>query len=99
MFGDNNKGLTSWLADLVNGIGLAWWVKIETKTPPCTYYFGPFLTPMEAEREKDGYIEDLKAEGAEGIEVSVVRCRPEELTIDAEKKTRMPLSVGMTNVI
>lgn len=51
---------------------------------------------MEAEKEKDGYIEDLKAEGAEGLEVSVVRCRPEEVTIDAEKKTRVPLSVGMT---
>lgn len=94
MFNDSNTSFTSWLADLVNGMGLAWWVKIETKTP-CTYYFGPFLTPMEAEKEKDGYIEDLKAEGAEGLEVSVVRCRPEEVTIDAEK-TRVPLSVGMT---
>ncbi|MFN4280653.1 DUF1816 domain-containing protein [Thermosynechococcus sp.] len=96
MFSDNNAGFTSWLADLVNGMGLAWWVKIDTKTPSCTYYFGPFLTQAEAEREKDGYIEDLKAEGAEGLEVSVVRCRPEEVTIDAEKKTQVPLSVGRT---
>lgn len=96
MFKDNNTSFTSWLADLLNGMGLAWWVKIETKAPPCTYYFGPFLTPTEAEKEKDGYIEDLEAEGAEGLEVSVVRCRPEEVTIDAEKKTRVPLSVGIT---
>ncbi|RMH66898.1 MAG: DUF1816 domain-containing protein [Cyanobacteria bacterium J003] len=96
MLSDNNTGFTSWLADLLNGMGLAWWVKIETKTPPCTYSFGPFLTSMEAEKEKDGYIEDLKAEGAEGLEVSVVRCRPEEVTIDAEKKMRVPLRVGMT---
>lgn len=34
MFSDNNTGFTNWLADLVNGMGLAWWVKIDTKTPP-----------------------------------------------------------------
>lgn len=33
MFSDNNTGFTSWLTDLINGMGLAWWVKIETKTP------------------------------------------------------------------
>lgn len=96
MVSDNNTSFTSWLADLVNEIGLAWWVKIETKTPPCTYYFGPFLTQAEAEKEKQGYIEDLKAEGAEGLEVMVMRCRPQEVTIDTEKKMRAPLSVGTT---
>ncbi|XFA73103.1 DUF1816 domain-containing protein [Thermosynechococcaceae cyanobacterium Okahandja] len=98
MVGDNNTTFTGWLANVVNEIGLAWWVKVETKQPHCIYYFGPFLTPAEADKEKDGYIEDLKAEGAEGFDIEVLRCRPQHLTIDEEgtKKPLMPLSSVVT---
>ena len=66
---------------LLNTFGWAYWVKITTVTPVCTYYFGPFLTRQEANSAKSGFIEDLKEEGATGIKVGIQRCKPKELTI------------------
>jgi hypothetical protein len=64
-----------------NIFGLAWWVKIATENPRCTYYFGPFFNESEAAHHQTGYIEDLESENAQGIKVSIERCKPKELTI------------------
>ncbi len=69
------------LTSFLNQIGHAYWVEITTQTPACIYYFGPFLTVQEAEAEQDGYREDLVEEGAEGIRITIKRCRPQTLTI------------------
>jgi hypothetical protein len=68
--------------NVLNTVGLAWWVEIITETPRCTYYFGPFSSSKEAEAAQSGYIEDLEQEGAQGIKVDVKRCKPSSLTID-----------------
>lgn len=60
---------------------LAWWVEIITTEPACTYYFGPFISAKEALLSKDGYIEDLEQEQAQGITVEIKQCHPQELTI------------------
>jgi hypothetical protein len=65
-------------------LGQAWWVEITTDRPHCTYYFGPFATAVEADLAKGGYIEDLEGESAQGISVTIKRCKPEQLTIDLE---------------
>ncbi len=75
------SGFSQWLAGVVNDVGLAWWIEVKTESPRCTYYFGPFLSPTEAEAEKVGYIEDLQQENAEGIVCEIKRCKPKELTI------------------
>lgn len=72
------------LTNLLNLIGLAWWVEITTDLPRCTYYFGPFATSQEAEEYHSGYLEDLQQEGAQGITVVIKRCKPTKLTIDLE---------------
>lgn len=64
-----------------NRLGLAWWVEIVTQTPRCTYYFGPFLSSADAKLAIKGYLEDLETEGAQGIQVNVKRCKPNDLTI------------------
>ncbi|MCU0545638.1 MAG: DUF1816 domain-containing protein [Oscillatoriaceae cyanobacterium Prado104] len=69
------------LISLLNFFGLACWVEIKTSAPRCTYYFGPFLTAQEAEAAKAGYIEDLESEGAQGLSVAIVRCKPIDLTV------------------
>jgi hypothetical protein len=69
------------LISLLNFFGLAWWVEVKTSTPRCTYYFGPFLTAPEADAAKAGYIEDLENEGAQGLAVAIVRCKPIDLTV------------------
>jgi hypothetical protein len=65
-------------------VGQAWWVKITTDRPHCVYYFGPFTTAVEADNAKAGYIEDLESESAQGIQVSIERCKPSQLTIEYE---------------
>jgi hypothetical protein len=57
-----------------------WWVEIYTSQPRCLYYFGPFDSASEANYYKSGYIEDLQAEGAEGITTTIKQCRPINLT-------------------
>ena len=65
---------------------LPWWVVIQTAKPRCTYYFGPFESESEAKRDRDGYVEDLTQEGAQGITVEIKQCQqPEALTIDEEE--------------
>ncbi|MBD2102165.1 DUF1816 domain-containing protein [Leptolyngbya sp. FACHB-261] len=61
--------------------GTAWWAEVTTSQPPCTYYFGPFDSSDEARDACPGYVEDLRDEGAQGIEVTVKRCNPEALTV------------------
>lgn len=61
-----------------------WWVKIETQTPHCTYYFGPFDNAQEAQQTQPGFVEDLEKEGAQGITVLVSQCNPSSLTICEE---------------
>jgi hypothetical protein len=74
------------LIKLLNFLGIAYWVEIVTDYPRCTYYFGPFLNRQEASTAKDGYIEDLQKEAAQGISVQVKRCKPNNLTIFDEKE-------------
>ena len=77
--------MKEFLTRFLNQIGQAFWVEIKTEVPNCTYYFGPFLTEQEAHTEKSGYWEDLEAEGAQGIQMVVKRCRPTELTIEVDE--------------
>ncbi|PSB03426.1 DUF1816 domain-containing protein [Merismopedia glauca] len=68
------------LINILDLVGLAWWVEIVTDQPKCTYYFGPFLNAQEAHEAKTGYFEDLQAESAQGIKMVVKRCKPTQLT-------------------
>ncbi len=69
------------LIKILEFFGWACWVKLETKNPECTYYFGPFVSPTEAKTASEGYIEDLKNEGADIVGMSFERMKPKELTI------------------
>lgn len=62
---------------------LAWWVKVDTANPQCTYYFGPFASTKEAELSQPGYLEDLEQEGAQGVAVQIQQCQPSNLTVFA----------------
>ena len=68
------------LLKILQFLGLALWVEIITDKPRCTYYFGPFFNDQEASAAKAGYVEDLENEGAQGISVSIKRCKPTNLT-------------------
>jgi hypothetical protein len=83
--------MQEFLTSTLNLVGLAWWVEVRTETPRCTYYFGPFSTAEAADSSKAGYVADLEQEGAQGITVSVKRCKPSKLTVSddlGEKSSR-----------
>jgi hypothetical protein len=73
------------LIKILQLLGLAFWVEIVTDNPQCTYYFGPFLSEAEARERESGYREDLENEGAQGIRVTIKRCKPTNLTIFDEE--------------
>lgn len=61
---------------------LPYWLKITTKVPKCTYYFGPFNSPLEAKALQAGYIEDIMEEDAQGIHIELEqRTPPDNLTV------------------
>ena len=65
---------------------LPYWLKITTKVPKCTYYFGPFDSSHEAKALQAGYMEDLMAESAQGIHLELEQSeKPKELTVCEEE--------------
>ena len=78
------------LTNFFQSLGWALWIEVVTQNPRCTYYFGPFLSTKEAHTAMNGYVEDLEQEGAIGINVTIKRCKPADLTIaeDLGEKTR-----------
>ena len=66
------------LRSLGNGLGLAWWAKVETNQPDVTYWFGPFLTRRSLKVRLTGFVDDLSAESPNQISHSLIRCRRNE---------------------
>lgn len=66
-----------------------WWIKIDSQSPLCTYYFGPFHSQAEALSHQEGYLQDLYDEGAQGITLIIERTYPKQLTI-FEEETPLP---------
>ncbi len=65
----------------------SWWLKIETRSPPVVYYFGPYNSWREALSERGGFIEDLRGEGALGFEEALSLANPERLTLELGETT------------
>ena len=61
-----------------NKLGLAWWAKIETVEPNCTYWYGPFLTKNSLKENMNYFIKDLSDEGITNVKHNLVRCKKEE---------------------
>lgn len=73
------------VASLIETFSSPYWIEISTKQPNCIYYFGPFDDSSEAKEMQQGYVEDLAAEKAQDIKVTIKRCLPTELTITEEE--------------
>ena len=73
------------LRSLANGLGLAWWARVETSGPDVTYWFGPFVTRRGLEQELPEFLEDVNGEEPQSMSHAVLRTRRSEpLTIAAE---------------
>ena len=72
------------LRSLANGVGLAWWARVETTGPDVTYWFGPFLTRTGLESELATCLEDVGSEQPQSMRHTLLRTRRgEPLTIAA----------------
>ena len=73
------------LRSLANGLGVAWWARVETSGPDVTYWFGPFLSRKGLENQLGVFLEDIGSEHPQSIRHSLLRTRRgEPLTIAAE---------------
>ena len=73
------------LRSVANGLGLAWWARVQTQGPDVTYWFGPFITRQGLESELSSFLDDVKSEQPQSISHSLLRTRRSEpLTITAE---------------
>lgn len=70
---------------VANGLGLAWWARVQTHQPDVTYWFGPYVRRSSLEAALPPFLADLRSEGAGSLEHSLLRTRRSEpLTIGAE---------------
>lgn len=66
---------------VANGLGLAWWARVETRSPDATYWFGPFVRRSTLERALPSFLDDLRSEAPASLEHSLLRThRGEPLT-------------------
>ena len=53
------------LRSVANGLGLAWWARVESRQPDVTYWFGPYVRRSSLEAALAPFLADLRSEGAE----------------------------------
>ena len=69
------------MRNLANGLGLAWWARVETRSPDATYWFGPFVRRSTLEEALPAFLEDLRSESPASLDYNLLRInRGEPLT-------------------
>ena len=66
---------------VANGLGLAWWARVQTQAPDAVYWFGPFVRRSTLEAALQPFLADLRSEGPASIDHQLLRTqRGEPLT-------------------
>ena len=73
---------------LLNGLGLAWWARVETRSPDAVYWFGPFVRRSTLEQQLPAFLDDLRSEAPSSLEHRLLR------TSRGEPLTETPESSG-----
>jgi len=67
--------------NLANAVGLAWWARVETRSPDAVYWFGPFVRRSTLEAALVPFLDDLRTEAPAKMEYRFLRTtRHEPLT-------------------
>ena len=69
---------SSMLRASANLLGLAWWARVDSRSPDVTYWFGPFVRRGTLERELEGFLNDLRSESPAVLEHHWLRTRRSE---------------------
>jgi hypothetical protein len=70
--------------NLANAVGLAWWARVETRSPDAVYWFGPFLRRRTLETALVPFLDDLRMEGPASLRHDFLR------TSRSEPYTELP---------
>jgi hypothetical protein len=68
---------------VANGLGLAWWARVETRSPDAVYWFGPFVRRHTLDAALPAFLDDLRAEGPASLEVHSLQTRRGEPLTEA----------------
>ncbi|CAK6694470.1 DUF1816 domain-containing protein [Synechococcus sp. CBW1107] len=73
------------LRGMANGLGVAWWARVETQEPHVIYWFGPFVRRGDLEAKLPVFLDDVNSEQPGSIEHELMQVRRgEPLTEDLE---------------
>jgi hypothetical protein len=70
-----------------NALGLAWWARIETRSPDATYWFGPFVRREQLDESLPAFLEDVRSEGPAQVQHTIVQTRRGEPLTEAADLT------------
>lgn len=66
-----------------NSLGLAWWARVETRSPDAVYWFGPFVRRGTLEGHLPAFLADLQAESPGSLQHLLLRTRRGEPLTEA----------------
>lgn len=69
---------------VANGLGLAWWARVQTKGPDVVYWFGPFVRQTSLQTALPAFLDELRSEAPAALEVSLQRGRRHEPFTESE---------------
>ena len=68
---------------VANGLGLAWWARVETRSPDAVYWFGPFVRRSTLEEALPAFLADLRSEAPARLDHQLLRTRRGEPLTEA----------------
>ena len=69
------------MRSVANGLGMAWWCRVETRSPNAIYWFGPFVRRSTLEAALPEFLADIRAETPSSLDYKLLRTgRGEPLT-------------------
>lgn len=65
-----------WLVrSAANVLGVAWWARVESRSPDCIYWFGPYTRRRSLEADLPAFLADLQSEAPGSLEQRLLRAR------------------------
>ncbi len=78
------------MRNLANGLGMAWWARVETHSPDAIYWFGPFVRRGTLEAALPAFLADLRSEAPASLQSTCLRTSRQEPLTEAPDLAQRP---------
>ncbi len=78
------------MRNLANGLGMAWWARVETHSPDAIYWFGPFIRRSTLEAALPAFLDDLRSEAPASLQSTCLRTSRQEPLTEAADLAQRP---------